>query len=110
MNGLQHRWRKVAVKQKLETLLQPRILLEKFRLFTVQLRHFTGENIARTANRVRAIALSLLQLRVLCLGFLQDRDVGVGVFPEGQKILIRSSGLGCVPGHRVGPSLAQLDQ
>jgi len=29
--------------------------------------------------------LSLLQLRVLCLGFLQDRDVGVGVFREGHQ-------------------------
>jgi hypothetical protein len=28
---------------------------------------------------------TLLQLRVLCLGFFQDRDVGVGVFPEGDK-------------------------
>jgi len=26
----------------------------------------------------------LLQLRVLRLGFLQDGDVGVGVFPEGE--------------------------
>jgi hypothetical protein len=25
----------------------------------------------------------LLQLRVLCLGLLQDGDVGVGVFPDG---------------------------
>jgi hypothetical protein len=31
------------------------------------------------ANRVRATALSLLQLRVLRLGFLQDGDVRVGV-------------------------------
>ena len=29
-----------------------------------------------------------LQLRVLRLGFLQDGDVGVGVFPERQEILI----------------------
>jgi hypothetical protein len=27
-----------------------------------------------------------LQLRVLRLGFLQDGDVGVGVFPEGEEI------------------------
>src|SRR5262249_32881032 len=34
----------------------------------------------------------LLQLRVLRLGLLQDRDVGVGVFPKGEEILIRSAG------------------
>src|ERR1700737_2176815 len=68
--------RKVPAKEKLKTFLQPRVLLEKFRLFTVQIRHFAGENIARIAKRVRAMALSLLQLRVLRLGFLQDEDVG----------------------------------
>jgi integrase len=30
----------------------------------------------------------LLQLRVLRLGFLQDGNVGVGVFPEGKKIFV----------------------
>ena len=30
----------------------------------------------------------LLQLLVLRLGFLQDGDVGVGVFPEGKEVLI----------------------
>src|ERR1039457_2250071 len=30
----------------------------------------------------------LLQLRVLRFGFLQDGDVGVGVFPEGKEILV----------------------
>jgi hypothetical protein len=29
-----------------------------------------------------------LQLRVLCLGFLQDGDVGVGVFPEREEIFV----------------------
>src|SRR5215471_12207631 len=29
-----------------------------------------------------------LLLRVLRLGLLQDRDVGIGVFPEGQEVLI----------------------
>jgi hypothetical protein len=40
----------------------------------------------------------LLQLRVLRFGFLQDGDVGVGVFPEGEEILIRRFGLGDVAG------------
>src|ERR1700751_148998 len=38
----------------------------------------------------------LLQLRVLHLGLLQDGDVGVGVFPEGEEILVRSFRLGGV--------------
>jgi hypothetical protein len=28
----------------------------------------------------------LLQLRILRFGLLEDRDVGVGVFPEGEEI------------------------
>jgi hypothetical protein len=34
------------------------------------------------------IARLLLQLRVLRLGFFQDRDVGVGVFPEGEEVFV----------------------
>src|SRR5437660_12814945 len=30
------------------------------------------------------------QLRVLCLSLLQDGNVGVGVFPEGEEGLVRS--------------------
>jgi hypothetical protein len=37
-----------------------------------------------------------LQLRVLCLGFLQDGDVGIGVLPEGEEVLV-----GFVAGERV---------
>jgi hypothetical protein len=33
-------------------------------------------------------ALELLQLRVLHLGLLKDRNVRVGVFPCGKKILV----------------------
>jgi hypothetical protein len=32
----------------------------------------------------------LLQLRVLCLGFFQDRDVGIGVLPEREEISVGS--------------------
>jgi hypothetical protein len=35
-----------------------------------------------------SLPILLLQLRVLCLGLLQDRDVGVGVFPEGEEVLV----------------------
>jgi hypothetical protein len=34
----------------------------------------------------------LLQLRVLGLGLLQDGDVGVGVFPEGEEISVGGKG------------------
>src|SRR5213592_2459198 len=49
-----------------------------------------------------------LQLRVLRLGFLQDGDVGVGVFPEGEEILIGGAGLGCVPGEGMGTGQAEM--
>ena len=35
----------------------------------------------------------LLQLRVLSFGLLVDGDVGIGVFPEGEEVLIRRAGL-----------------
>ena len=35
-----------------------------------------------------SLIAELLQLRILRLGFLQDRDVRVGVFPERQKIFV----------------------
>jgi hypothetical protein len=43
-----------------------------------------------------------LQLGVLRLGLLQDGDVGVGVFPEGEEVLVGGAGLGSVAAHRVG--------
>ena len=36
-------------------------------------------------------ALSHRRLHVLRLGFLQDGDVGVGVFPEGEEALTAAS-------------------
>jgi hypothetical protein len=47
--------RRVPAKQKLKTLLQPRILLEKFHLFTVQLRHFADSK-QSPSNRLEFIA------------------------------------------------------
>ena len=45
---------------------------------------------------------TLLQLRVLRLGLLQDGDVGVGVFPEREEVLIFGAGRGGITRHRVG--------
>jgi hypothetical protein len=42
------------------------------------------------AAQSRKIATLLLQLRVLHLGFLQDRDAGVGVFPEREELFVGS--------------------
>jgi hypothetical protein len=44
----------------------------------------------------------LLQPRVLRLGFFQDGNVGVGVFPEREEILIRRLGFGGVALHGIG--------
>jgi len=33
-------------------------------------------------------ARASMQLRVLGLGFFQDGDVGVGIFPEGEEIFV----------------------
>jgi len=43
-----------------------------------------------------SVPAKLLQLRVLGFGFLEDGDVGVGVFPESKEILIGSAALGIV--------------
>jgi hypothetical protein len=53
--------------------------------------------------RPAAIVDRLLQLRVLCLGFLEDGDVGVGVFPEHEEVLVCRLRLGGVACHRVRP-------
>ena len=38
--------------------------------------------------------MSLLQLGVLSLGLLQDRDVGIGVLPDGEEVLVGTPGFG----------------
>ena len=58
---------------------------------------------AQPISRIRvAINNQLLQFRVLHLGLLQDGDVGVGVFPEGEEVIIGSLCLGGVALHGVG--------
>src|SRR3984885_12493402 len=43
---------------------------------------------ASRSGMVGKIATLLLQLRVLRFGFFQDRNVGVGVFPEGKEFFV----------------------
>jgi hypothetical protein len=48
----------------------------------------------RAPNKTSTPAGSALsQLRVLRFGFLQDGDVGVGVFPETEELLVSGAGL-----------------
>jgi hypothetical protein len=44
------------------------------------------------ATRNAGVIRRSLQLGVFRLGLLEDRDVGVGVFPEGEEILVGFSG------------------
>jgi hypothetical protein len=54
--------------------------------------------------------LSLLQLRVLRLGFLQDRNIGVGVFPEREEIFVGGERLGGITLQSVGAGEADVGQ
>src|ERR1700730_898607 len=51
-----------------------------------------------------------LQLRILRFGFLQDGDVGVGVFPEGEEVLIGGFSFGGMAGDSLGRSEAEMSQ
>ena len=50
------------------------------------------------------------QLRVLSLGFPQNGHIRVSVFPQSQKILVRSLSFGGVSGKRVGSSQAEVGE
>ena len=49
-----------------------------------------------------------MQFRVLRLGLLQDRDVGVGVFPERDEVLICQLCFGGIAGESVGTGEAEM--
>src|SRR5258707_14931387 len=52
----------------------------------------------------------LLQLRVLRPGFLQDRNVLVGVFPRGEEVLIGSASFAGVSGKSKASRQAEASQ
>ena len=52
----------------------------------------------------------LAQRCVLRPGLSQNGDVGIGVFPEGEEILVRSTRFGRVPVERGGASQAEMRQ
>src|ERR1700722_15986208 len=55
-------------------------------------------------------ATALVQLRILRLGLLQYRDVGVGVSPERKEILVGNLCLGLVSRQHVGSAQLQVCQ
>src|ERR1700730_7393876 len=59
----------------------------------------------RWLHRVR-----LLQPRILGFGSNQDRNIGVGVFPEREEILIRGPGFGGVALQCVGTSETEMGE
>ena len=46
----------------------------------------------------------LLQGRVFILGLAEDRDVGLGVFPESEEIVVGSAGFANITFHGIGPA------
>src|SRR5260370_17581858 len=56
------------------------------------------------------VTLPLLQLRVLGPGFLQNGDVGIGVFPESEEVLIGSLGFRGVAGEDISAGKAEMRQ
>jgi hypothetical protein len=48
----------------------------------------------------------LLKLRELCFGLFEDGDVGIGVFPEAEEILIGDFGFYAIADKGVGASQA----
>jgi hypothetical protein len=51
-----------------------------------------------------------LQLRVLRIGLFQDRNVGVGVFPEGEEVLIGGFCFGGVALHGIRSTQLEMSQ
>src|SRR5271165_4403009 len=54
--------------------------------------------------------IRLLQVRVFCLGFFQDGDVGISFLPEGEEVLICSLCLCCVALQSVGATKLQTSE
>src|SRR2546430_6475704 len=65
---------------------------------------------AKPAPVRRAVLKPSVQLCVLRLGFLQDGNVGVSVFPKREKPLIRGTRLCGISLHGVCPGEAELGE
>src|SRR4029077_4761171 len=53
---------------------------------------------------------SLLQLGVFGLRFFEDGNIGVGVLPEDEEILVGSLGFGGITGHLIRARQAEMGQ
>jgi hypothetical protein len=60
------------------------------------------------APRAATDSASLLQFRVFGFGFVEEGDVGIGVFPGGEKILISDAGFGGVTLLLIDPAQFEL--
>ena len=54
--------------------------------------------------------VQLLQLRVLRFGFFEDGNVGVGVFPEGEEVLVAGARFRGVAQQGIGSSQLEMGQ
>ena len=55
-------------------------------------------------------AQRLPEFGVFGFGLFEDRDIGIGVFPESKEVLIRSAGFGGVTGKGVSAGEAEMRQ
>src|SRR5438132_14168745 len=75
-----------------------------FRIATI----FAHEGLKYRTSGVTATSRTPPWLPSGPLGFPQDGDVGVGVFPEGEEVLILGTSFGSVTGESVGAGEADL--
>src|ERR1700674_3299446 len=61
-----------------------------------------------TSSSARLIWAASMQHCVFCLGLVQDGDIGVGVLPQRQEIIVCGAGLGGVALQRVGSAELQM--
>jgi hypothetical protein len=60
--------------------------------------------------RRRNLEVKSLQLGVFDFGLFEDGNVGIGVFPEGEEILIRGAGFGGVALQHIGASELNMNE
>jgi hypothetical protein len=63
---------------------------------------------AQQVLKARVECKLLFQLRVLGLRLLEDRDIGVGVFPQREEILVGAAAWGSVTHQSIGAGKAQV--
>jgi hypothetical protein len=90
----------VAVKKRAFEEISRSVPRIGFSPAMVTARAFTGTDPFRSRRRGLLCGVTrLLQLRVFCLGFFQDWDVGVRTLPEREEVVVGSAGFGRVAGH-----------